>query len=377
MPALDAVKFLTSRYPTYLIFWVTAVCNSRCSYCFNIEAVIGAKKRNQLTFDEIERMARQYGHIKYITMGGGEPSLRPELYDIVKLFHDVNGLRNLTIVSNGLTPARIEELVRKICTDLPDLALTYSVSIDGMDEEYDRLRGTRNGFPKVVETVKRLRAAEADVPNLMTQACGVYNKWNEDTIVDTFHFVNRELQVPFNWGLVRNAVQDKEAEDVDLDRYERFVDYVLEHNYRSQSGYALESLKHVLDQLTPRYVLETARSDREILPCKSGTTSVVITDEGDVLPCEMLPDTFGNLRDFDYDLRAMLDSDAAEAFRRRIAAERCHCTWECATRNNIVFNPKAYPRVLGQWLKNRVTRRKDLTDADAAAHSPGPKTFPA
>ena len=354
MGSLDAVKFLTAKYPTYLIFWVTAVCNSRCSYCFNIEAVIGANERHQLTFDEIERFARQYGQIKYITMGGGEPSLRPDLYEIVRLFYEANGLRNLTIVSNGLTPGRIEELVRRICTDLPELALTYSVSIDGMGEEYDRLRGTKNGFPKVVETVQRLRAAETDVPNLMTQACGVYNKWNEDTILATFTYINEELRVPFNWGLVRNAVQDKEAEDVDLDRYERFIDHVMARNLRSSSGYMLESFKHVLDQLTPRYVLETARTDREILPCKSGTTSVVITDEGDVLPCEMLDDTFGNLRDFGFDLRAMLDSPVAGAFRKRIAAEHCHCTWECATRNNIVFTPKAYPRVLGQWVKNRL-----------------------
>lgn len=355
MRTLDAWTFLTAKYPTYLVFWVTAVCNSRCSYCFNIEAVIGAKQRKQLTFDEIERFARQYGQIKYITMGGGEPSLRADLYEIVELFYELNGLRNLTIVSNGLLPDRIEELVRKLCGNLSELALTYSVSIDGMDDEYDRLRGTKNGFPKVVETVKRLRAAERDVPNLMTQVCGVYNKWNEDTILDTFRFVNEELRVPFNWGLVRNAVLDKASEEVDLDRYERFIAHVQARNIRSDSGYPLETLKHVLDQVTPRIVLETARTDREILPCKSGTTSVVLTDEGDVLPCEMLDDTFGNLREFDYDLRAMLDSAAAGAFRKRIAEEHCHCTWECAVRNNIVFTPRAYPRVALQWLRNRFT----------------------
>ncbi len=367
MRTLDAWTFLTAKYPTYLVFWVTAVCNSRCSYCFNIEAVIGAKQRNQLTLDEIERFARQYGQIKYITMGGGEPTLRPELYEIVKLFYDVNGLRNLTIVSNGLIPDRIEELVRRMCTDLPEIALTFSVSIDGMDEEYDRLRGTKNGFPKVVDTVKRLRAAEADVPNLMTQACGVYNKWNEDSILDTFRFVKEELRVPFNWGLVRNAVQDRESEDVDLDRYERFIDHALANNHRSASGYPLETLKHTLDQLTPRIVLETARADREILPCKSGTTSVVITDEGDVLACEMLDDTFGNLRDFDYNLEAMLDSPVAAAFRARIAAEHCHCTWECAVRNNIVFTPRAYPRVAAQWLRNRLRRTPSDPSATFAA----------
>lgn len=354
MRTTDALGFLTSKYPTYLIFWVTATCNSRCTYCFNIEAVIGAKQRNQLTFDEIEKFAHAYGHIKYITMGGGEPSLRTDLYDIVRLFHDVNGLRNLTIVSNGLLPDRIEELVRRMCGDMPELALTYSVSVDGMDEEYDRLRGTKDGFPKVVETVRRLRAAEATVPNLMTQACGVYTKWNQDTIRATFDFVTTELGVPFNWGLVRNAVQDKESEDVDLDRYEQFIDYAEAHNRRSDSGYPLETLKHTLDQLTPRIVLETARTDREILPCKSGTTSVVITDEGDILPCEMLEDTFGNLRDFEYDLKRALDSPTATAFRRRIAAEHCHCTWECAVRNNLVFTPRAYPRLAVQWLRNRL-----------------------
>jgi len=243
-----------------------------------------------------------------------------------------------------------------------------------MDDEYDRLRGTKNGFPKVVETVKRLRDAEPDIPNLMTQVCGVYNKWNEDTILNTFRFVNEELRVPFNWGLVRNAVQDKEAEDIDLDRYERFINYVNARNYRSSSGYPLESLKHTIDQLTPHYVLETARTDRELLPCKSGTTSIVITDEGDILPCEMLPDTFGNLRDFDYDLKRMLESDTAEAFRRRIAAEHCHCTWECAVRNNIVHTPKAYPRVLGQWIRNKLGRPASGADADLA---PSPSQFQA
>ena len=62
--------------------FVTSVCNARCAHCFY---PINAGK-NELTLEEIEKLTRTLPPIRLLLIGGGEPFLRRDLPEIIRLY---------------------------------------------------------------------------------------------------------------------------------------------------------------------------------------------------------------------------------------------------------------------------------------------------
>ena len=54
----------------------------------------------------------------------------------------------------------------------------------------------------------------------------------------------------------------------------------------------------------------------------------------------------GNLRESDYDLGRIVRSSEAQRITSTIKRDRCHCTFECAIQNSMVYSLGAYPRIL-------------------------------
>ncbi|MCP4534768.1 MAG: radical SAM protein, partial [Delftia sp.] len=60
---------------------LTYRCNSRCATCN-----VWKREADELTLDEWERVLRSLGHTPYwITVSGGEPLLRPDAVEIIRL----------------------------------------------------------------------------------------------------------------------------------------------------------------------------------------------------------------------------------------------------------------------------------------------------
>jgi radical SAM protein with 4Fe4S-binding SPASM domain len=77
---------------------------------------------------------------------------------------------------------------------------------------------------------------------------------------------------------------------------------------------------------------------------------VVISEEGEVYPCELLDKSFGSLKDYDFDFKKLWQGKKAEEIRKWILKNRCACTHECFLTINVLFSPKIYPRLLGKFL---------------------------
>src|SRR5262245_54731583 len=82
---------------------VTDRCNLRCTYCMP-EDVTFLTKDALLRFEEIVRFARvavPLG-IDKIRLTGGEPLMRRELPRLVRMLHDIEGIRDLGMTTNGI-----------------------------------------------------------------------------------------------------------------------------------------------------------------------------------------------------------------------------------------------------------------------------------
>ena len=120
--------------PLFAQYAITHRCNSRCSGC---EYWHKQAQRKELTFEEVSRLADELWHfgIRILTVTGGEPFLRDDAPEIIRLFQK-RGFR-VTINTNGtcIDKALVEELSRME-------RLHIVISLDSLDRGvYARIRG--------------------------------------------------------------------------------------------------------------------------------------------------------------------------------------------------------------------------------------------
>lgn len=92
------------RQITYLRISVTDRCNLRCVYCMPPEGVQWQGHENILRYEEIAqivRMAAGYG-IREIRLTGGEPLVRKDLPDLVRMIADTPGISDIALTTNGI-----------------------------------------------------------------------------------------------------------------------------------------------------------------------------------------------------------------------------------------------------------------------------------
>jgi MoaA/NifB/PqqE/SkfB family radical SAM enzyme len=110
------------------------------------------------------------------------------------------------------------------------------------------------------------------------------------------------------------------------------------------------SIMQSIDKLRPKIIIQTLRQQKQILPCKAGSKTLVISQFGDVYPCEMLNKSFGNVRDYDYNIEKMLFSESGRQIKSFIKEKKCFCTWECVIPLNIIFSIKTYPLLVKEYF---------------------------
>ncbi len=81
--------------------------------------------------------------LKKINITGGEPGLRKDLIDIVSVLKKKTKL--IDINTNGYFAERLIEVGK----NFPDVA--FRISVDGLPELNDKLRGIENGFERSFE----------------------------------------------------------------------------------------------------------------------------------------------------------------------------------------------------------------------------------
>src|SRR5690625_4677973 len=106
--AIQPIKDLLGRPLQDLRISVTDRCNLRCQYCMPKEIFgddyVFLPESELLTYEEITRLARIFSHlgVNKIRLTGVEPLMRRELYKLIALLSDVEGIDDLALTTNGI-----------------------------------------------------------------------------------------------------------------------------------------------------------------------------------------------------------------------------------------------------------------------------------
>ncbi|MCH7701189.1 MAG: radical SAM protein [Planctomycetes bacterium] len=342
-----------ARRPPYLIFHTTNVCNLQCPYCFLLDDL--NRKQNELTLDEIERIAAGYGPMMVLMLTGGEPFARKDFAQIPGIFYRHTKPRVISVVTNGTLGDRVAKGVERIVEECPRAQITLTFSLDGWGSEHDRTRGA-GSFEKTRSTIRALNELKARVHNLRT---GVNVTVLPEMDVEAATTLSSRLSAlgvdSLSHNLVRGSTRDNAPEGVDLGAYRILGDLFAAFNRRSSSSAdarrTIGWLAQRKDELQRKIIEDTYRERRfQGVTCNAGRDIGVLYSNGIVKPCELLNDSFGNIRDADYDFTRLWRSAEKKQSVRRIRRGKCFCTHECFMSSSIALSPQHLLRAI--WYRS-------------------------
>jgi len=356
----NLVRAAFGKTPFHLVLFVTSKCNARCKYCFYWDQIVSKEKPDELRLQEIQRIASHLPNLGYLTLTGGETSLREDVAEIAEAFYNRSGIRIASYHTNGFLKDKIVADVSTILERCPELAVDVCVSVDAVGKKHDDLKGVPGAFDKAIATIEALEELSADNRRLGIFTVSVFCASNTSENIREAHRYLADMGIRNGISLIRNAAKEDDEFDVDVDEYLRLFDEL--ESVRPSGGasakYPLFSFRDAIESFKGRLIAETVRAKRQIVPCVAGKRSIVLGEDGTLYPCELLHKSYGNVRDFDCDPMALLNSDKGREIRRGIVNKECHCTWEILIALSTLYSPRTYPRVIAHRLSQALRRKR-------------------
>lgn len=281
---------------------VTYRCNARCSMCNRYKKP--SKPEEEISIEMIRKLPPMY----FTNITGGEPFIRTDLKEIVRELYKKSD--RIVISTNGFFTDRIIDL----CKEFPQIGIR--ISIEGLEETNNKIRGLEDGFNKGYDTLRKLVAmGMKDVGFGMT-----VQDTNAKDLVALYR-LSDELNMEFATASLHNSFYFVEAKNIIHDRlmvgqeFENLVNELLKSNspkkwFRAYFNHGL--INYIFGQ-------------KRLLPCDMAFDTFFIDPYGDVMPCNGTKDkeVMGNLNTQSWD--ELWNSEQAEKVRQKVR----HCDRQC------------------------------------------------
>lgn len=241
---------------------LTYRCNARCTMCSRYKAP--TRPEEELTVETVRKLPRMY----FTNVTGGEPFLREDLAEVIRELRKKSD--RIVISSNGFFTDRITALFR----EFPDVGIR--VSIEGLEDTNNAIRGLPDGFNRAMDTLKQLKemgiadigmamtvqdANAADLLPLYRLAEELGMEFATAAVHNSFYFVRRD-----------NRICDKAGTAVQL---ETLVNALLKS--RNPKNWFRAYFNHGL--------IHYVYGQKRLLPCDMSFDTFFIDPYGDVMPC--------------------------------------------------------------------------------------------
>jgi len=351
MKLIKQVKRTFGKDLDFVIFFVTNRCNSRCKHCFFWKEL---NKKGELSLEEIRKTFESIGKIRDVSLSGGEPILRDDILEIIDILVEKSKIQSLSIPSNGLLPDKLFKISESIVKKYPKLKLLVNLSIDGPEKVHDSIRGVNGNFKKSVECAKKLIELRERHNNLYVNLNSVVINKNIDVLPEFMNYVKNNLDVDGHYfEVIRGDSKDKDFAIPSVEKLKDFYKIALDNEefyFKKRFnkkrvglnlGYKM-TRRFYTGIINYLYIIQmkTIKGEKWPFRCLAGQTSLVIYPKGDVSVCELLP-SIGNLRDYDFDMKKLINSDKWKEKLKMIKDIKCSCTHDCFIYNTINHTPIA------------------------------------
>jgi MoaA/NifB/PqqE/SkfB family radical SAM enzyme len=360
MKLFDEIKGLFRR-PRFklLTLFVTNRCNARCGACFYWRDL--NKRVDALSPSEYRRIAAQMPPLDGLLVSGGEPTLVENLAEIIGTF--VTGpWQTINMPTNGLRTDQVAARVREILERLPENQVVIGVSIDAKELLNDEIRGVPGIYRAALRTLEELARLKGDFPNLRLTTLTTVMDVNQNEVGELL----RDLAALghadfFSVEPLRHAHPSEKIGPPDPEKLAAIHEICNELSLASLRERHPEDAALMLSHIRAlnREQIHVMKTGRMRFDCLAGEIAAVLEPDGAVRLCELL-DPVGNVRDFDCNLMAVLQSRAAREQIGAIRRRDCSCTHCVNVGQSLPFH------FLSELARLRDQRRIEKTRPPAA-----------
>ncbi len=281
---------------------VTYRCNARCNMCSRYKRP--SSPDEEISLDTIRKLPPMY----FTNITGGEPFIRTDLKDIVRELYKKSD--RIVISTNGFFTDRIIDL----CEEFPNVGIR--ISIEGLEETNNAIRGLDDGFNRGYTTLKKLvEMHHPDVGFGMT-----VQDANAKDLVPLYK-LSDELNMEFATASLHNSFYFVESNNIIKDRpmvaknFENLINELLKSN--SPKKWFRAYFNHGL--------INYIYGQKRLLPCDMAFDTFFIDPYGDVMPCNGTKEkeVMGNLNEQSWD--ELWNSEQAEKVRKKVRSCNRNC----------------------------------------------------
>lgn len=296
-------------YPLNVTFQVTNNCNLNCVHCHRKN-----KNSRSISISQFRKIIKQLRQLNVfnINISGGEPLLRPELSEMIKIVNGA-GMR-ATISSNAVL------LDNKAVDSLYEAGLrNMQISFDSYKPaKHDQIRGVKGAFKQMVAHLPLLKNRGikfALVTSLVDQTPAEYSK-----IIDT------AFQLGASAHKTNTVIPQGQARKMPASRnLNDFSAYIAiwkkkREQYKDKMTVMAESmfaLQIGLEQISPKDAAPILK-----IGCPAAILTCNIDESGNVTPCSFFPDLIlGNMLKNDF--TKIWNGPKAKQLRKRDKIKKC------------------------------------------------------
>lgn len=281
---------------------VTYRCNARCNMCNRFKAP--SRPDEEITLETIKKLPKMY----FTNITGGEPFIREDLPEIVEELYKKSD--RIVISTNGFFTDRIIALAERF----PNVGIR--ISIEGLKQTNDAIRGLPDGFNRGYKTLQKLvEMKHPDVGFGMT----VQDANAKDLVA--LYKISDEMNMEFATASLHNSFYFVEAKNIIHDRtmvakeFENLINELLNSN--SPKKWFRAYFNHGL--------INYIYGQKRLLPCDMAFDTFFIDPYGDVMPCNGTKEkkVMGNLNEQSWD--ELWNSKQADNVREEVR----HCDRQC------------------------------------------------
>jgi len=305
---------------------VTYRCNAHCQMCNTWQ--FPTKPEDEFNPELLKKLPQGMGRVN---ITGGEPTLRKDLAEIVEIL--APKARRLEISTNGYFTDRLVEIAKVH----PEI--TIRISVEGLPETNDRVRGIKNGFDHALRSYLRLR--EVGVKDLGFAV--TIQDGNKDDLLDLYRLVE-SLGAEFAQAVPHNSYyfHKFDNEIADVEGVKAAITSLIEAFLRSRRP------KEWFRAYLNRGLVDHVGGETRRLDCTAGSDIFFLDPHGEIYPCNGRDLSMGNLHDKPFD--EIWDGPAAQQVRTLVRACDAGC-WMTGTA--VPAMRRRLPAVTWWVLRNR------------------------
>lgn len=356
-------------HPYRLIANITGACNSLCLTCDWGRNYLSHKytTKDEMTLDEYRRLFSDLSDLVWLSLGGGEPTMRMDMSDIAVSANELcKPLAGVDFSTNGLTPVIVERVVENIASQT-NMLLEVGISLDGGPELHDHIRGVKGNWNKCMETYQRVSTLAEKYQRIGLHFNYTMSGHNTGRLPDFIEALRQaginagvdDISVSFanvgyafsNMGKTGFTITDKEAAIRDME-------YLLKQDSSSESIGRIQGVR--------RYVKKTFLSlakekylqnpHEMVIPCAAFRLACFIDAHANIFPCTIWGKRLGNLRDVNFEFDKIWLSAEACKTREQIREAKCPICWSgCESTQSILAE---MPRIAAHQAKTHVLAYK-------------------